>query len=84
MGQPDIESWIATTSDEPEHLEPFTWNRENILKEWPMAMTYAQMILLTGKTRRRIQFLRDELFPIASHAGEICFYYYKLLLNTFF
>jgi hypothetical protein len=69
MSTVDIQSWIATISDGGDTLQSFAWNKDNVLKEWPMAMIYAQMTLLTSATKRRIQFLSQELLFIATHSG---------------
>jgi len=70
MGKAEIQSWISASSSEPEAVKMFAWNKDHVLEDWQMAIMYAQDTLLTSRTKRRIQFLREELLPIASIAGE--------------
>ncbi|EGO00628.1 hypothetical protein SERLA73DRAFT_71629 [Serpula lacrymans var. lacrymans S7.3] len=45
------------------------WRRDRVLDEWPKAMEIAQSRLLTSSTRTRIQFLQEELLPLAKHGN---------------
>jgi len=50
-------------------LEDFSWQRDNVLNDWPRSIKFAQGRLLTSKTRVRIQFLQEELLSLARHGG---------------
>jgi hypothetical protein len=70
----EIQSWISTavaSNENDDTPDAFAWRTDNVLKDWPQAMTYAQGRLLTSKTRPRIQFLQEELLPLTKYAGMI-------------
>jgi len=75
MSNSEIQSWIASsdTSNEATNGDTgdgLSWQRDNVLSDWPRSMQYAHGRLLTSKTRVRIQFLQEELLSLASHGGE--------------
>ncbi|THH11230.1 hypothetical protein EW146_g8121, partial [Bondarzewia mesenterica] len=70
--RPDIEQWIgsaatsAAISGEMEDGEDgFIWHRERVLEDWPTSLMYAHNKLLTSRTSTRLQFLHEELLPLA-------------------
>ena len=68
-----IESWISSTAGAgPEYDEEAggaSWSRNLVPRDWSKALDYARNVLLVGKTKARIQFLRDELLSLAKHGG---------------
>lgn len=78
MPKSGIASWVASTSsvsdDRDNELNPSGWRRELVLSDWDQAMNIAQRKLYTSSTKSRIQFLQEELLPLAKSDG-------KLLLN---
>ena len=76
MGKTEIESWVASTSsalsdlDSAEKSAIPEWRRDDVLSDWPRAVELAQKQLLTSSTKRRVQFLREELLFIAKHVGK--------------
>lgn len=82
MGKSDIQSWLASTSNDAgdeEHANGHAsnsgqWKREYVLTDWSKALEAARSRLLTSSTKLRTQFLREELLVMAKHGGEVlCF-----------
>ena len=76
MGKTEIESWVASASSALSDLDGAEksaipeWRRDDVLSDWPRAVELAQKQLLTSSTKRRVQFLREELLFIAKHVGK--------------
>jgi len=71
MSESDIQSWISSSVvriDEDVQQEN-VWQRDRVPTNWPVAMEYAQMVLLNGKAKARIEFLRNDILGLAKHAG---------------
>ncbi|KAF7798833.1 hypothetical protein EIP86_010059 [Pleurotus ostreatoroseus] len=75
MPKSGIESWVASTSsvsdDRDNELNPSGWRRELVLSDWDQAMKIAQRKLYTSSTKSRIQFLQEELLPLAKSDGGL-------------
>ena len=69
MSQSDIQSWISSSNVEDGVLQENAWQRDRVPTDWPFAMEYAQKVLLNGKTKARIEFLRNDISWLAKHAG---------------
>lgn len=74
MSKSNIQSWITSTSarvdEDPSVQQENVWQRDRVPTDWPAAMEYAQKVLLNGKTKARIEFLRSDILMLARHAGE--------------
>ncbi|PCH35750.1 ARM repeat-containing protein [Wolfiporia cocos MD-104 SS10] len=70
MGKSEIESWIASTSTVSDEFDESQsdWHREDVLLDWPKAWQVARTQLLSSSTKKRVQFLREELLFVAKHA----------------
>lgn len=68
-----IESWISSTvgasADDEEEAGGASWSRGLVPRDWSKALDYARNVLLVGKTKARIQFLRGELLSLTKHGG---------------
>jgi hypothetical protein len=72
MSESDIQSWISSSSvrvDEDGVQQENVWQRDRVPPDWPLAMEYAQRVLLSGKTKARIEFLRNDISGLVKHAG---------------
>ncbi|KAI0035599.1 ARM repeat-containing protein [Vararia minispora EC-137] len=45
----------------------YVWQRERVADEWADALEHARRMLLSNKTRTRVQFLSEQLVPLAQH-----------------
>ena len=74
MSSSEIQSWIASSNTSNNinggSGDSFTWQRDNVFHDWPRSIDFAQGMLLTSKTRVRVQFLQEELLSLARHGGE--------------
>jgi hypothetical protein len=80
MSKSDIQSWISSSGarvDEDGVQQENIWQRDRVPTDWPIAMEHGQMVLLNGKTKARIEFLRSDLSGLVKHAGQ----YISTLLN---
>ncbi|CCM02945.1 uncharacterized protein FIBRA_05060 [Fibroporia radiculosa] len=76
MGKSEIQSWIASTStaadDDTEYGESspsrLEWRRSDVLADWSRALEVARSRLLTSSTKKRLEFLSEELLVLAKHA----------------
>jgi hypothetical protein len=72
MSKSEIQSWISSSNivtSPDDSGDGVSWQRDNVLNDWPRAIEFAQARLLTSKTRIRIQFLQEELLSLAKHGG---------------
>ena len=73
MSKSEIQSWLNSTaspsSPGEESDEGLGWKRDRVLCDWEKSLEYAQDKLLRGKTKLRVEFLREELLSLAKHAG---------------
>ncbi|KAK2463021.1 hypothetical protein APHAL10511_004676 [Amanita phalloides] len=70
MSKSEIESWVSSTAEtgaEEEEEGRASWNKDLVPRDWSKALEHAQNVLLVGKTKARIHFLRDELLSLAKH-----------------
>lgn len=70
MSKSDIQTWIFSSSvgvDEDDVQQENMWRR--VPTDWPVAMEYAQKVLLNEKTKTRIGFLRNNISVVVKHAG---------------
>ncbi|KAF8911690.1 armadillo-type protein [Gymnopilus junonius] len=77
MSKSEIQSWIASASTgesssfngtaNGEEGEQETWQRDSVLADWPKSLEFAQHLLLTQKTKKRVAFLNEELLSLAKH-----------------
>jgi len=72
MSESDIQSWISSSVrvDEDGDQQENVWQRDRVPTNWPVAMEYAQKVLLNGKAKARIEFLRNDISGLAKHAGK--------------
>jgi len=73
MSKFEIQSWISTasTGDTPNgNRDQQIWQRDRVLADWPRSLEYAQNVLLNGKTKFRIEFLRVEILSLTQHGGS--------------
>ena len=76
MSNSDISSWVTSSSslgpdEDSDHQNE--WQKDRVLGHWPAAMEFAQRVLLKDRTKIRIAFLRNDILPLAKHAGEDVF-----------
>ncbi|EIN06629.1 ARM repeat-containing protein [Punctularia strigosozonata HHB-11173 SS5] len=45
--------------------DTYHWSRERVLGDWPRAMQYGLVTLRASSTKARLQFLREDLLPLA-------------------
>lgn len=74
MSKTDIQTWAQESrllaDDNAETGEAFQWDA--IETNWDDGfIPYAQKMLLTGSTKRRSEFLKERMVPLASRAGAI-------------
>ena len=69
MSKSDIQSWISSSNVDDGLQQENVWQRDRVPTDWPVAMEHAQMVLLNGKTKARIEFLRNDISWLAKHAG---------------
>lgn len=72
MSKSEIQSWVSSAGggDDGDQDEQ-VWQRDRVLNNWPRSIEYAQKVLLGQKTRRRVEFLKNEILSLAKHAGEL-------------
>lgn len=76
MSKSEIQSWLSSAStgtNENGDRDEQVWQRDRVLNDWPQSMEYAQKVLLTQKTKARIEFLQNEILSLAKHGGSIMF-----------
>lgn len=74
MSTSEIQSWISSAGageNGEESTDQVFWQRDRVLSDWPGFIEYAQTKLLVGKTKSRIQFLREELLTLARNGGKL-------------
>jgi hypothetical protein len=76
MSNSDISSWVTSSSslgpdEDSDHQNE--WQKDRVLSHWPAAMEFAQRVLLKDRTKVRIAFLRNDILPLAKHAGDDVF-----------
>lgn len=70
MSKSEIQSWVSSSGDQDEDEDQEVWQRDRVLSDWPRSIEYAQKVLLGHKTKRRVEFLKNEILSLAKHAGE--------------
>ena len=73
MSKSEIQSWISSSAVDKEDRDDSTthsWQRDQVLNDWPNSFEYARTVLLTSRTKERIAFLQEELASCVRHAGE--------------
>lgn len=74
MGKKDISSWASATEplDNGDDGESRIWQKGQAFtpEEWSRAAELARGKLLTSRTGVRIQFLKEELLPLAKNGGK--------------
>ncbi|KAJ3552008.1 hypothetical protein NM688_g4384 [Phlebia brevispora] len=90
MAKSEIDSWIASTSsisdDHDNESSSPEWRRDMVLANWNDAIRIAQNRLYTSSTKSRIQFLQEELLPLAKfgdHTLSQVLDIFKLLTQTY-
>jgi hypothetical protein len=88
----DIASWISSASASTADVDDmdsdglsaadFVWQRERVADDWTEALGYAYGMLLSSKTSSRVQFLQEELVPLAQHEGACSSF--RLLIYIFY
>ena len=76
MSKSEIQSWLSSAStgtNENGDRDEQVWQRDRVLNDWPQSMEYAQKVLLTQKTKARIEFLQNEILSLAKHGGSTMF-----------
>lgn len=72
----DIEAWVQSSAsgytdamDSGDIGAGPTWHTDEVSKDWTGALKIASSRLMTSSTRTRLDFLRDELLPLAKRSG---------------
>ena len=69
MGGSDIQAWIASTEVDDDSAEAGLTHWQDAQKNWNRFFELSKAILLSSKTKSRIQFLAEELLPLCKNAG---------------
>ncbi|PFH47401.1 hypothetical protein AMATHDRAFT_152123 [Amanita thiersii Skay4041] len=71
MSKSQIESWISSTAGAGDDGEDggagFSWSRDLATRDWAKALEYAKSVLLIGRTKARVQFLREEVLSLVKN-----------------
>lgn len=73
MSTSEIQSWISSAGageNGEESTDQVFRQRDRVMSDWPGFIEYAQTKLLVGKTKSRIQFLREELLTLGRNGGK--------------